>query len=189
LRHDYARHLSESGDAVKALGMLHELVTEDAQDTRAWIKGGEIALSRSEFLEFASDWTGEAVRQHPASPPLRAQRAEALMLAGKVAEARGHWEMLPPGHPRSDAARVLCLLAGADASGVVPCAREAAVSREFLQWYQRLVALGAENLVRTINGRMNLLRQVLPSAGQALHHALQLAAQEPGQPEQIQPLR
>ncbi|KAF0174713.1 MAG: hypothetical protein FD161_3544, partial [Limisphaerales bacterium] len=51
-----------------------------------------------------------------------------------------------------------------------------AVSGEFLRWYRRLIEFGAEAAVTAVNGRLEELRAVLPTAAGRLAAALAEAA-------------
>jgi glycosyltransferase involved in cell wall biosynthesis/tetratricopeptide (TPR) repeat protein len=176
-RCDYALFLSEQGQPVEALKLLHQLIGEQADDPAAWLLGGQIALSQPEFLEFARDWTGEAVKHLPAHPRLIAQRAEALLLSQQPAEALACWRLLPPdAGTRALAGRLICELLG-DAEGAVPPAAEPAVSQEFLQWYRALVRFGARDTIDRLNHQLDRLRDLLPTAVGVLERALAEAAQ------------
>ncbi|MBL9137237.1 MAG: glycosyltransferase, partial [Verrucomicrobiales bacterium] len=74
VRLDLARTLFAQGRAVDSLNHLHEMVSQKPGDADAWRLGGDIALSRPDFLEFAVDWTGEAVKSVTDDPGLAAQR-------------------------------------------------------------------------------------------------------------------
>jgi GT2 family glycosyltransferase/Tfp pilus assembly protein PilF/HPt (histidine-containing phosphotransfer) domain-containing protein len=65
LKLDYAKFLGAQNRPVEALQQLNEVVQTDALNAKAWILGGETALSRPDFREFALDWTGEAIRLLP----------------------------------------------------------------------------------------------------------------------------
>jgi len=175
LRLDYARFLADQKRPVEALQRLHEIVAEDSAGAAAWRLGGEIALSRPEFLEFATDWTGEAIRHLPDDPVIIDQRAEVLLLRGQIATARPLWERASNGArpPRALAALILCSAAD---SGTVPptrdTAEETAVSRAFLEWYQRLLSAGARETVVCLNSRVDAFRASLPTAARLLDSAL-----------------
>jgi GT2 family glycosyltransferase/glycosyltransferase involved in cell wall biosynthesis/Tfp pilus assembly protein PilF len=128
VRLDYAKFLAEAGQPVEGLKLLHQLVSEQATDLPVWLLGGQLALSRPEFLEFACDWTREAEKQFPDEPRVLAQRAEALLLNQEIQSALPLWrrclapsanEMISQimAHPfptafisRAEAALVLCQL-------------------------------------------------------------------------------
>jgi len=177
VRIDIAAFLASRGSPIDGLKHLHALVSEKADDLSAWLLGGQIALSRSEFVEFACDWTGEAIKILPQEPQIREQRAESLLLSGHVSEALSLWQ--GANSPRSIAARLICELATGDLSQTVP-ADETSVSREFLKWYRRLVDWGATDIVLKLNENVRALRNTLPTAAAALDSAFsevrQLAA-------------
>lgn len=174
-RLDYARFLYNENHPVDALNQLHGVVTANARNAAAWRLGGEIALSRAEFLEFALDWTAESFRALPENPVIAAQRAEALMLNNKAMEAAPLWKQIwtSEHEPRTLAALVLCEVATSQAPPVPNAgADEQATSRAFVEWYQKLIAARAKALIEIINGRLEPLSQALPSAAEMLRNAL-----------------
>jgi tetratricopeptide (TPR) repeat protein len=183
LKLDHARFLAEQNRPVEALHRLHEIVTKDTNCVAAWRLGGEIALSRPEFLEFACDWTGEALQHHAEDPAIIDQRAEVLLLRQEIDTARPLWEKSCNGvrPPRALAAYILCSAAG---SVQVPltqsAAEENATSRAFVEWYQRLISAGASETVIRLNSRVDALRESLPTAAQLLDSALAEAQKQPG---------
>ena len=178
LRLDYARFLADQGQPVQALEMLHQLVSDKPDEMNAWLLGGEIALSRPEFLEFARDWTGEAIKYFAEMRPIMQQRAEALLLSGDVQPARVLWRQASDlTNPRHQAARYLCeLIAG----GQYPILQETepAVSLEFVKWYRALLGAGAAELVTAVHARLEQVGQDLPAAGQILGEALEEAERD-----------
>ena len=178
VRYDYAPFLAEQGHPVEALQLLHELASEKPEDAGAWLLGGKIALSRPEFLEFARDWTAEALKHFPRHPQFAAQRAEALLLDGQVGEALLLWRRSGGAEdPRRLAARVICeLLSGG--SCPVPAALELTVSREFLKWYQAFATWQTTSVLQALNVKTAQLQQMLPSAGGLLEQAMLEAGKE-----------
>ncbi len=171
LRLDYARFLWEQGRPVDGIRLLHALVTERPDDVEAWRLGGEIALSRAEFLEFAADWTGEAIRLLAGDPQIIAQRAEVLMLRQEVLAAQDLWRQIcqQTAHPRHQAAWILCETLSLQSAGAAHAGPdEVQTSRAFVEWYRRLVDMGAAGQVACLNSRRDRLRQVLPTASRVL---------------------
>jgi hypothetical protein len=124
-------------------------------------------LGKPEFLEFARDWTAEAVRQLSDDGAIVAQRAEALLLSQQSAEALPLWTRAINGDrpPRALAAQIICATAVSQPVDKLRDApEEAAVSRAFVEWYRRLVAAGAHDTVVRLNSRVEMLRPVLPLA-------------------------
>ncbi len=168
---DFAQFLRNENRPVDGIRLLHALVTERPDDVEAWRLGGEIALSRAEFLEFAADWTGEAIRLLPGDPQIIAQRAEVLMLRQEVLAAQDLWRQVcqQAAHPRHQAAWILCETLSLQSSGLAHAGPdEVQTSRAFLEWYRRLIAVGAAAQVACLNSRRDRLRQVLPSASRVL---------------------
>ncbi|MFM1943285.1 MAG: hypothetical protein RI897_2267, partial [Verrucomicrobiota bacterium] len=168
-----ANVLWKQGQAVPALELLHGLVTQQADLVDAWALGGRIALSQPDYLDFAMDWTGESVKYCQQSAELNLQRAEALLLKGDVASALPVWSSIAEeGNPSHRAAQIICELAtGAQPdhhlNGQTPI-----VSQHFLLWYRRLVQYQATGPLNQVNGRLDVLKQVLPPAGEVLESAM-----------------
>lgn len=172
VQRDLARIHVSQGRTVEALTLLHRLISEDPHDDEAWRLGSEIALGKPELLEFALDWTGEAVKHRPADEFLTSLRAEALLLSGNAAAAlpflrQGAAER----GARDRAALCLCELIAGEFN-TLPVTDEPAVSREFLKWYQRLVESNAEPVLLRVNDRLPRLAQVLPTAARGLQAAI-----------------
>ena len=179
LKLDYAKFLAGQNRPVEALQQLNELVAENCRNAAAWQLGGEIALGKPEYLEFALDWTGEAFKALPDNPAVAMQRAEALMLNGHATEASGLWRnvWLSEPQPRLLAAWILCEVAGSRVPHSPSAGEdERTASREFIQWYQKLIVARAESVVEKINGQLDRLKHALPSAAKMLENALMEAA-------------
>jgi len=160
---DFARFQAGQGRPLEALKLLNSLAAEHPGEPSVWKLGGEISLSRPEFLEFARDWTGEAAKQLPEHRGLMSQRAEALLLTGDTEGALPLWRRAESPHPgRQAAAVVLCELLTDGCRRHFPAAEETAVSRELVKWYRQLIAAGAHSTVRQLDGRMEEARAVAP---------------------------
>jgi FkbM family methyltransferase len=172
-RFDYARFLATRNESVEALNLLFELANQKGDDLPVWLQGGQIALSRPEFLEVALDWTAEAQRHFPEDRAIRRHRAEALTLANRCEEALPLWRQLSPeSDPAVAAALVLCELVANDEQFLPPTHREAHISREFLQWYQRLIKFNGRPAIEAVNSRIESLQSRLPSVAHMLREAL-----------------
>ncbi|HEY9508952.1 MAG TPA: glycosyltransferase [Verrucomicrobiae bacterium] len=175
VKFDYAKMLASQNEPVEALHKLHEVVAENPAHINAWKLGAEIALKQREFLEFACDWTNEAIRALPNDPAIIAFRAEALLLSQQTEHARPLWEKacncVRP--PNALAALILC---SAVESHPIPETRnpdeELAASKAFVGWYQRLVNAGAQETVIRLNSRVDTFRTSLPTAARLLDSAL-----------------
>ena len=171
LKLDYAKFLASGNRPVEALQLLHEALQSDAQQAGVWRLGGEIALSRPEFLEFSREWLSEAIRQFPDDGVIVAQRAESLLLSHEMAAALSLWNRAVNGArpPRAVAAQILCATAAAQpVEGLCDRDVEVAVSRAFVDWYRRLVAAGARDAIVGLNSRVETLRPILPAAAEVL---------------------
>lgn len=184
LRLDYARFLLEQDRALDALHRLHEIVTENPRCATAWRLGAKVALGRADFLEFACDWTREAVQPLPEDKELAAQRAEALLLSQQTEQSLDLWRTLweRDGQPQALAALLICeLVCGHPLTSTAAHEPEIGpVSRAFVDWYRRLVEMRAAVVIGRLNEneRIEALRPVLPAAAAMLESALAEAAQE-----------
>ena len=172
---DFAKFLSSQNQFVEALHQLHEIVALNPRQAVAWRLGGEIALARAELLEFARDWTGEAVGALPEDSVLAGQRAEALLLNGDPAAALALWEEIwnRDRSTRALAALILCETAESPTTHAPDeGADELAASRAFIEWYQKLIAVRSQALVARVNEQLEKLARALPTAAQMLESAL-----------------
>ncbi|HEY5296823.1 MAG TPA: hypothetical protein VIK59_02760, partial [Verrucomicrobiae bacterium] len=147
----------------------------NARNSAAWRTGGEIALSKPEFLEFARDWTAEAVRYAAEDFRVVAQRAEALMLSGDTAPAMELWERIwnSEREPRILAALILCEILESPTTHAPQNEREEAMaSREFIGWYRKLLAVKAQQTIAQVNEQTGKLSRALPGAAKSLEATL-----------------
>jgi hypothetical protein len=183
LKLDYAKFLVDQNRPVDALHLVHEIVAQDAHSVAAWRLGGEIALSRAEFLEVACDWTAEAMKQLPQDDQVAAQRAEALMLSQQTAAARVLWERLWKSgrQPRSLAALILCeIVADGLSSRSADYEPELGpTSRAVIEWYRRCLAVRAQGMLDRLNQQTEALRSILPAAVDMIDAALAEAGEQP----------
>jgi len=122
----------------RGLARIAELAAESPTEARVWELGGQIAFSQPGHLEFARDWTAEAVAHFPEDQSLLVQRAEALLLNQDAAEALPLWRRAQPaGSPRQRAAVVLCELLTGECQYHFTAAEEPALSQEAVQWYRQ----------------------------------------------------
>jgi GT2 family glycosyltransferase len=175
VRLDYAKFLRTENRALDALHQLHAIVTAHPKNLAAWQLGAEIALGQADYLQFARDWTGEACRALPENPALAGQCAEATLLTGDAAGAAQLWDKIwrSEPDPRTLAALILCATsAGQTIRPPSPGPDENATSLAFVAWYQKLIAIRAHPLIENINGRLEPLARMLPTAAQMLGNAL-----------------
>lgn len=175
-RFDYARFHASRGHFVKALSLLNKLIGEGDAKPHVWHFGAEIALSKDDLLDFAADWTGEAIKHFPSDTRIRLQRAQALILSGKSDLALPLWdEFRLSADPSHQAARVLChLLNGKTVSGLGG-ADQTEVSRSFVKLYRRLLQIKDIESITRLNARLDALDIILPTASAALGNALREA--------------
>jgi len=175
LRQDYAQFLVEGNQPVQALEHLNEIVASNPGNLVAWQLGGKIALSRPEYLEFACDWTAEAVKQAGQDTLVAAQRAETLMLSNDTAGAVELWQQVwnTSAEPQALAALILCQMIESEvATAPSDEAQEMATSRAFIQWYQKLLAYRASETVMGVNAQISKLGSALPTASKILEAAM-----------------
>jgi tetratricopeptide (TPR) repeat protein len=177
VRFDFAAFLGSCNRGVDALKILHGLTAEKADDLPVWLLGADIALKQPQFLEFACQWTSEGIKFFPEDKMLTLQRAEALTLTSQMNEALPYWQQASaPANATHRAAQILCELAAGEAiSTKVAPQDDAAVSKEFIQWYQRLLGVGMTPALTRMNERIALLKDVLPTAGRTIESALAAA--------------
>jgi glycosyltransferase involved in cell wall biosynthesis/Tfp pilus assembly protein PilF len=172
---DRAKFLLNQNRAVDALNALHEIVAANPGHLVAWRLGGDIALSQPEFLEFARDWTGEAMKSQAEDLGVTAQHAEALMLSGDTAAAGDLWERVwnSDRQPKSLAALILCEAVEAPTTHAPDEGPEELVtSRAFIAWYQKLIASRAQPVIGKVNEASDKLSRALPTAAKLLETAL-----------------
>jgi hypothetical protein len=172
---DFAKFLTSQNRSVEAFQILQELVTANSRNLAAWRTGGEIALGRPEFLEFAGNWTREAMRYAPEDFIVSRQRAEFLLLNGDGTPAVELWELLwkSERQPTILAALILCeTLESQTRHAPDQVVDEPATSRAFIKWYQRLIAMRAYEVVKRLNLKLDELSRTLPTAAGMLEKAL-----------------
>ena len=162
-RFDFARFQHERGESLEALQLLHELIAEKADDLSAWELGGEIALSQPGFLEFACDWTSEALNAFPSHPLFIAQCAQALLLSQKMEQSAHLWNQLPTPAATQEAARILAHFLAAKPCDTRSAHPEPLLSQEFLKWCRRLIEYNATSAIYELNNRMAELEELLPT--------------------------
>ncbi len=154
---DYARFLAAQNRPVEAFHKLHELVASNSRNLAAWQTGGEIALGHPEFLEFADNWTVEAMRYVAEDFIVNRQRAELLLLTGDSATAAPLWERLwqSERQPMILAALIFCeTLESAPKHAPDKIVDEPTTSRALIKWYQRLIAMRAHPVIQRVNTRL-----------------------------------
>jgi len=173
VRLDLARHLRAQKRNVDAIKVLHELIDGGRADAEVWRLGGEIALADPGLLEFAVDWTREALRHQPEQGVLAGQHGEALLLNGEPAAALSVFQAAADsGETSHRAARCLCELAlGRSLTPVAP-GDESAISTQFIRWFQRLAASNRNGVLHEVIEHIDALARVLPSAAGSLRAAL-----------------
>lgn len=182
VRMDLAVFYRDQGRDVEALQALHEVIGIQPQHQPAWILGAEIALARPEFLEFARDWTGEAVKFLPENAILQARRAEALTLSGDLELASGIWEQLESEivaqRPDWNAAAIFCNVANNRQPMAVVETRREEVSQALIAFYRRAIECQAAEALELFNRNLASLAAVLPTAAHTLRAALKEADQQ-----------
>lgn len=167
VRFDLARLHAHHHRFVEALNLLTQLVSEKADDAASWELGSRIALARPEFIEFALDWTGEAVRALPEHPGLVGHRVDCLMLSGRAGEVPALVSrMKGPLAPSLQGQVVLCALVSG-APDLNPGASDAVAGgaeQAFLAGYRRLIEFGRREAVSAVHSRLDRVRARFPGA-------------------------
>jgi tetratricopeptide (TPR) repeat protein len=176
---DYAKFLSASGRSVDALQFLYQVVTENAANVSAWQLGGRIAMSQPELLEFANDWTREAIKNVPESIEVRKQRAEVLLMTQHADEAASQLQNVTLADAETKALAIACRLILGEALPAVSSVEEKGVSHAFIELYRRFIGANAGGMVFQINERLDALAEVLPHAAQPLLAAVREANELP----------
>jgi hypothetical protein len=107
--------------------------------------------------------------------PIAAQRAEALLLSGDTSSGRELWERIYASdhQPRALAALILCEATELNLQhGPDDDAQETATSREFVRWYQKLIAAKAQSVLERINEHTETVACALPTAAGMIEKAL-----------------
>jgi glycosyltransferase involved in cell wall biosynthesis/Tfp pilus assembly protein PilF len=170
IRQDYAVFLFELKQPIKALEVLYPLVQEHPYEVKAWLIGGQAALSHPECYEVARDWTAEAARYFPQHPQILCQRAEALFVNQQFADSLQYWPATLS-DPRQAAIRAFCEVT-TGRSPSVPQSQQQLVAKEFLHLYRCFVEMGASKAIEAINSNLASLRTGLPIAARILEQAL-----------------
>jgi hypothetical protein len=70
------------------------------------------------------------------------------------------------------AALVLCAITSGESDRIPQVAAESAASRAFVEWYQKLLAMRAQQLIEKVNERLEPLSRTLPGAARMLETVL-----------------
>jgi GT2 family glycosyltransferase/tetratricopeptide (TPR) repeat protein/glycosyltransferase involved in cell wall biosynthesis len=168
LRMDFVRFLVERGHPVQALEQVNAMREKNPADVEVWQLGGQIALSQPQFLDFAKDWTGEALKSFPTDSRFKLSHAEVLLLRQEVDAARALWsEAHSPVSARDVAAMTLMELVEGDCQRQFSSADEPRVSQEFLKWYRQLLRFGARKTILDLDERIETVRLTLPTFANA----------------------
>jgi glycosyltransferase involved in cell wall biosynthesis/tetratricopeptide (TPR) repeat protein len=168
-RVEFAAFQAEEGQIVPALTLLHEGIQQNPKQAKVWEAGGALSLRQRDTLEFALDWSSEALKHLPDHPNLQRQRAETLLINGHVHEALPLWsEVSRSNDAASSCGLILCRLFAGEPLSALPPDREAAVSQDLIRRYRQSVELGLDGWVHALHQRVGTLRQALPSAARLI---------------------
>ena len=173
VRIEFAAFQAEEGQIVPALTVLNAGIQQNPAQAKVWEAGSVISLKQRDTLEFALDWTEEALKHLPDNAVLQRQRAETLLLNGQVHEALPLWSRAPYG---DDAAAtsglILCRLFAGESLQALPPDRERAVSQDLIRRYRHSVELGLDGWVHALHQRLGPLHQALPSAARLIEQVV-----------------
>ena len=182
-RVEFAVFEAEEGQIVSALTLLHAGIQQNPMQAKVWEAGGALSLRQRDTLEFALDWSGEALKHLPDHATLQRQRAEVLLLNGQAHEALPLWsEMSRSNDADSSSGLILCRLFAGESQSAVPPDREMAISQDLIQRYRQSVEMGLDDWVHALHQRVGTLRQTLPSAARFIDLMSSSSAQKSDQP-------
>ena len=168
-RVEFAAFHAEEGQIVPALTLLNAGIQQNPKQAKVWEAGGALSLRQRDTLEFALDWSSEALKHLPDHPTLQRQRAETLLLNGHVHEALPLWsEVSRSNDAASSCGLILCRLFAGESQSALPPDREVAVSQDLIRRYRQSVEMGLDGWVNALHQRVDTLRQTLPSAARLI---------------------
>ena len=174
---DFAKFQFKQGQPIEALQTLNGLVADHPGDASIWQLGTQIALSNPEFIDFAIDWTGEALKYLPEDQTVIQSRAGVLLLSQQPETAMPLWASIKSRTARQTAALTICEVLGGTCQQTFSEMDERAVSREFLNWYRQFIQQNAKSLITRLNDNLEGFRAVIPSAANLLETAIKEAEQ------------
>jgi tetratricopeptide (TPR) repeat protein len=161
---DLAKIYYRKHNPVKALEILHSLTLDLPTDPEIWVLGGEVALSQPSFLEFALDWTSEAVKYCPANAQIQEQRGMALLFNQQCEGALECFLGLAKPASHNLAAIIMCQLVTGIELMPISLLEETSISSEFIKLYKQLLAFNSSNVLRVAMEETDRLASRLPSA-------------------------
>ena len=168
-RVEFAAFQADEGQIIPALTLLHAGIEQNPKQAKVWEAGGALSLRQRDTLEFALDWSREALKHLPEHPTLQRQRAETLLLNGHVHEALPLWsEVSQSNDAASSSGLILCRLFAGESQSALPPDREVAVSQDLIRRYRQSVEMGLDGWVNALHQRVGTLRQTLPSAARLI---------------------
>jgi tetratricopeptide (TPR) repeat protein len=171
--HDYAYFLHQQNRSLEALQTLQQGMANGINDERIWHLGSFVSNSKPDFIEFAVDWTTEALKFWPENEAIQGLHAEALLKSGQFEKAMPFYERLSQSsNVAAQAALILCQMCLERKLSPVSMDQETRASLEFMGWYKRLVMSQAKAALTKVNANLAALKTVLPSAATTLEKAL-----------------
>ena len=168
-RVEFAAFQADEGQIIPALTLLHAGIEQNPKQAKVWEAGGALSLRQRDTLEFALDWSREALKHLPEHPTLQRQRAETLLLNGHVHEALPLWsEVSQSNEAANSSGLILCRLFAGESQSALPPEREVAVSQDLIRRYRQSVEMGLDGWVNALHQRVGTLRQTLPSAARLI---------------------
>jgi tetratricopeptide (TPR) repeat protein len=168
-RVEFAAFQADEGQIIPALTLLHAGIEQNPKQAKVWEAGGSLSLRQRDTLEFALDWSREALKHLPNHPTLQRQRAETLLLNGHVHEALPLWsEVSQSNEAANSSGLILCRLFAGESQSALPPEREVAVSQDLIRRYRQSVEMGLDGWVNALHQRVGTLRQTLPSAARLI---------------------
>lgn len=172
--YDYARFLAGQGNFDKALTILKKILPQTATNPAIWQLGARIALNNEKSVNYALQWTEEALKYCPEDPELIEYRGDALLLNGFIEQARECFTRLPVS-ARQKACIIFCEIVAGASSFPVEENEEPIVSHEVVRLYRRCLNSKAHNLISCFNRNIHILKSILPSAHRVLTISMRLS--------------
>ncbi|MGC9034258.1 MAG: glycosyltransferase [Verrucomicrobiia bacterium] len=169
--YDYARFLAGHGDLVRALELLNKVIAGNSTNPAVWQLGARIALNNQNLIEFALQWTEEALKFCPDNPELIEYRADALLLNGRIDEAIECFERLPVS-ARQQASIIFCEVIKGDCNRSYDEVNERAISFELIKLYRQCINSRALSVINCFHDNVGALQSALPTAAQIIKKAL-----------------
>lgn len=173
IQNDFLRIAREQTLHIKAVEILNSKMFDGEDSQVLWAMGSILCAENPATFQFGLEWTREAKKYFPFDKMICDSRYQLLIECGEfealIEETEAAVGQLSPA---TFAGVVWARLLTGYNIPTVPPVDEKAVSQELILWYRKWVNAGAEQLIREINGKVDVLQSTYPSAFQILNHVL-----------------